>query len=379
MLVHPGIQRLFGGKPKLIKKGTPTPIPCNLSQSTGINPLKSNTEQHTNKMSTRPKTMRALLQPNIQEPRLIQTTLDIPTPDLNADEHLIRVRCVSPCANELNWLKNFPQPNPRTAIPCNDVAGTIVQAPENSPFRVGDEVYARTSFLRPGCAADYAIGVTDELTHRPKQLSWAASTAVPLSAQTAWQALFVQSGIGEFGSGEWTGKRVLVTAASGGVGIWITQIAKLVGATVIGTCGSRNVNLVKALGASEAIDYRATDLRQWALQPGNGVDLVIDCVGGKSLTDAWWCVKDGGVVISIFQPPEQVRPEGLGEKNVRSLFFIMEPKRAQLEAITRLVAEGKCRPIVDSIWPLELFDEAFTRLDGGHARGKIILDLSLNQ
>ncbi|PIG86600.1 zinc-binding oxidoreductase [Aspergillus arachidicola] len=305
--------------------------------------------------------MRALLQPNIQETRLIQTTLDIPTPDLNTNEHLIHVHCVSPCANELNWLKYFAPPKPRTQIPCYDIAGTVVRSPANSPFSVGDEVYARTNYLRPGCASDYAIAVTDELAHRPKRLSWAESTAVPLSAQTAWQALFVQSGIGSFESEEWKGKRVLVTAASGGVGIWITQIARL------------------ELGANEVIDYRQTDLRAWAQAPGNQVDVVVDCIGGKSLADAWWCVKDGGVLVSIYQPPKQVRPEELGEKSVKSLFFVMEPKREHLEAITKLVEVGKCRPVVDSIWPLELFEEAFARLDGGHARGKIILDLSLNQ
>ncbi|OGM47909.1 zinc-binding oxidoreductase [Aspergillus bombycis] len=304
--------------------------------------------------------MRALLQPSSQETRLIQTTLGTPVPDLNANEHLIRVHCVSPCANELNWLKYFAPPKPRTQIPCYDIAGTVVKSPAHSPFSVGDEVYARTNYLDP-------------------TLSWAESTAVPLSAQTAWQALFVQSGIGDFGSDGWKGKRVLVTAASGGVGIWVTQIARLVGATVVGTCGSRNVDFVKGLGASEVIDYRKTDLRAWAQEPGSPVDVVVDCVGGKSLADAWWCVKDGGVVVSIFQPPEQVRPEGLEEKRVKSLFFIMEPKREHLEAITKLVEAGKCRPAVDSIWPLELFEEAFARLDGGHARGKIILDLTLNQ
>ncbi|KNG91165.1 zinc-binding oxidoreductase [Aspergillus nomiae NRRL 13137] len=329
--------------------------------------------------TTLPQTMRALLQPSIQETRLIQTTLGTPIQDLNDNEHLIRVHCVSPCANELNWLKYFPPPKPRTQIPCYDIAGTVVKSPENSPFSVGDEVYARTNYLRPGCASDYAIAVTDELAHRPQNLSWAESTAVPLSAQTAWQALFVQSAIGAFDSDEWKGKRVLVTAASGGVGIWVTQLARLVGATVVGTCGSRNVGFVKGLGASEVIDYRKTDLRAWAEEPGSMVDVVVDCVGGKSLADAWWCVKDGGVLVSIFQPPEQVRPEGLKEKRVKSLFFVMEPKREHLEAITKLVEAGKCRPAVDSIWPLELFEEAFARLDGGHARGKIILDLTLNQ
>jgi NADPH:quinone reductase-like Zn-dependent oxidoreductase len=324
--------------------------------------------------------MRALLQPNVQETRLIFTTTQpIPTPDLTNNEHLIRVHCVSPCANELNWLKLFAPPKPRSPIPCYDIAGTVLKAPENSPFRAGDEVYARTNYLRPGCAADYTIGMTSELAHRPKNLSWVESAAVPLSAQTAWQALFVQSGIGGFGDPAWKGKRVLVTAASGGVGTWVTQIAALVGATVVGTCSSKNVEFVRGFGASEVVDYRSTNLGQWGKEEGNQVDLVIDCIGGRSLADAWWCVKDGGVLISIFQPPEQVRPEGLGEKGVKDVFFIMEPNRDHLEPITRLVNEGKCRGVVDSVWPLEQFEAAFARLDGGHAKGKIILDLSLNQ
>ncbi|KAF7586650.1 hypothetical protein BBP40_008519, partial [Aspergillus hancockii] len=224
--------------------------------------------------STLPKTMRALLQPNIQETRLILTTHNIPIPDLTTDEHLLRVHAVSPCANELNWLKYFTPPKPRSPIPCYDIAGTVLKAPENSPFCVGDEVYARTNYIRPGCAADYAIGVTSELAHRPKHLSWAESAAIPLSAQTAWQALFVQSGIGSFGDAAWKGKRVLVTAASGGVGIWVTQIAALAGATVIGTCGSKNVEFVRGLGASEVIDYRSADLGAWGKEEGNQVDLV---------------------------------------------------------------------------------------------------------
>jgi NADPH:quinone reductase-like Zn-dependent oxidoreductase len=259
------------------------------------------------------------------------------------------------------------------------VAGTVVTAPESSPFRPGDGVYARTNYTRPGCARDYTIGTTDELAHVPKNLSWVERAAVPLSAQTAWQALFEQSKIGEFGaSDKWKGKRVLVTAASGSVGIWLTQLAHLAGATVIGTCGPSNVEEVRSLGADEALDYRATDLREWGQKSGNKVDLVIDCIGGKSLADAWWCIKDGGVLISIYQPPEQVRPKDYQGKDVNHFFFIMYPSRPQLEQITKLIDEGKCRGRVDSVWPFEQYDEAFKRLGSGHAKGKVIMDMSLN-
>ena len=327
--------------------------------------------------TTLPKTMRAILQPDANEKRLILTRRDIPIANYDAGEHLIRVHSIAPCAGELLWPKFFPPPA-RELIPCYDVAGTVVTAPDFSPFRPGDEVYARTDYVRLGCARDYTIGITSELAHRPKGLSWVESAAIPLSSQTAWQALFVQSGVGDLESGNWKGKRVLVTAASGGVGLWIVQLGKLAGATVIGTCGPNNVELVKSLGASEVINYRAVDLKTWGQVAENKVDVVIDCVGKKSLEDAWWCVKDGGSLISICEPPKQVQPEGYNGKDVKNLFFIMEATRAHLEAITKLVEEGKCRGFVDSVWPLEQFEEAFQRMDTGHARGKIILDFSLN-
>ena len=269
------------------------------------------------------------------------------------------------------------------------MAGIVISAPEDSPFQPGDEVYARTNYTRPGNAREYSIAVTDELAHKPTSLSWVQAAAVPVSAQTAWQILFVHAlATGENG-GEvdletakiaWAGKRILVTAASGGVGIWLVQLATLLGAEVIGTCGPRNVELVRSLGAKEVLDYRVVDLKEWAMQsPSNKVDVVVDCVGGKALQDAWWTVKDGGVVLSIYQPPLQVCPKGFKGDSVKDLFFIMQPVRRQLAEISKLLEKGLCRGLVDSVWPLEQYEEAFKRLDEGHAKGKIVFDLSLNR
>ncbi|KAL4779840.1 NAD(P)-binding protein [Aspergillus varians] len=328
-------------------------------------------------MTSMPDTMRAIIQPNPNSTDLTLTTLPIPTPTPNTPEHLIRVHAVAPCAGELLWPANFPPPTLRTFIPCPDMAGTVISAPTSSPFRPGAEVYTRANYHRNGAASEYTISVTEELAHRPKGLPWAECAAIPLSSQTAWQALFEHSGVGDLGSGNWDGKRVLVTAASGSVGMWVVQLAKLAGATVIGTCGAGNVEFVKGLGADEILDYRSVDLKEWA-GAGTGerkVDVVVDCVGRKSLEDAWWAVKDGGVVLSVYQPPRGGFPEGCDVKDVKDVFFIMEPVGAHLEAITELVEEGKCRGAVDSVRPLEEFREAFKRVDGGHARGKVIINL----
>ena len=327
--------------------------------------------------SSTPTLIRSLVQPDIQSTKLALAQTPMPKVHPDSDEHRIRVHTLALCNGELLWPKTYGAPKFRLKqmIPGYDMAGTVVEAPESSPFRVGDEVYARTDYRRQGSAREYTIVVTQELARRPQRLSWMESAAVPMSSQTAWQALFVQAGLGAIGTGLAKGKRVLVTAASGGVGAWTVQLAKLAGADVVGTCGPDNIELVRSLGADEVINYRAMDMRQWSQDEAKKGDIVIDCVGKKSSGDAWWTVRPGGAFISIFQPPDQMKPPGCERSDVRSFFFIMKPNREQLEQITRLVDEGKCHPVVDSVWPFEHFEDAYKRADSGRAKGKVVLDV----
>ncbi|KAL2811986.1 NAD(P)-binding protein [Aspergillus granulosus] len=334
----------------------------------------------TTKMSSTsiPATMLAITQPDPKSTSLRLATVPTPKPAPNTSEHLIRIHTVSPCSGELLWPANFPPSTGRDLwIPCPDMAGTVVTAPESSPFKPGDEVYARANYLRNGGGSEYTISVTEELARRPNAISWVSTAAIPLSAQTAWQALFVQTGLGPVDGDAWKGKRVLVTAASGSVGSWVVQLAKVAGATVIGTAGTDNVDFVKSIGADEVVDYKATTLKDWVKVSGQ-VDVVIDCIGRKSLEDAWWTIKDDGILLSIFQPPEQVVPQGYSG-NVKGRFFIMQPVREHLEGVTKLVNEGKVKGTVDSVWPVTQFEEAFKRVDSGKARGKVIIDFDLNR
>ncbi|KAL4793947.1 hypothetical protein BDV19DRAFT_365653 [Aspergillus venezuelensis] len=330
----------------------------------------------TKMTSTTPPTMRAIVQPDAYSTDLILTTVPTPTPQLNTIEHLIKVHAVSPCNGELLWPPHFPPSQTRTFIPCPDFAGTVVSAPDDSPFQPGSEVYTRANYFRNGAGSEYTLATTEELAVCPQGLSWTERAAIPLSSLTAWQALFVHCGIGDMHSGEWKGKRVLVTGASGGVGAWVVQLARLAGARVIGTCGGDNAGFVKGLGCEEVLDYRSTDMKVWAEALEEKIDVVLDCVGKKSLADAWWTVKDGGILLSIFQSPGDLRPQECEVKDVRDIFFIMEPNGEHLAALTRLVEEGKCRGFVDSIWPLEQFEEAFRKVETGHARGKVVIELS---
>ncbi|KAE9375130.1 putative zinc-binding oxidoreductase [Stipitochalara longipes BDJ] len=332
---------------------------------------------------TLPKTQKAIVQPDKPSTAVLMTT-DHPVPTANprTTEHLIRVHTTAITNGELLWTKNFGIPPEFAAlkvlVPCNDVAGTVITAPASSPFQPGTGVYARSNYNRTGCAREYSILLTEEMARRPARLSWAEAATVLMSAETAWQALFIHAGLDARAGDGAKGKRVFVTAASGGVGVWMVQLAKWAGAEVIATCGSDSVEWVRSLGADEVIDYTKVDLKEWVSGEGKKVDLVIDCIGRKSLEDAWWVVKDGGVLISIFQPPEQMRPIGV-EGNIRNLFFVMSSNGEQLQKVTELIESGVVGKVaLDSVFPLGRFQEAFKKLESGKTRGKVVLDLGVN-
>lgn len=268
----------------------------------------------------------------------------------------------------------------RVAIPCYDFAGTVVLAPPNSSFQPGTEVYTRTPGGKTGNGREYTIAETDELARKPKNLGWEEAASVPISAFTAWQALFDHGGLkkgwkDEEGKKENGGKRVLVTAAAGGVGSWVLQLARLAGiGEIIAVAGPDNMEFVKELGATEVVNYKDISLGEWA--KGNlKVDLVVDMVGGQTLSDAWFAVKDGGKILGVNDVPEGRRPKEEGPKNVTSHFFIMEALGWQLEQITGLIEKGEVRPVVDSVWDIEEFKEAFAKVDSGHSRGKVVIKI----
>ncbi|KAI9856689.1 MAG: hypothetical protein M1813_008836 [Trichoglossum hirsutum] len=334
------------------------------------------------------QTFRTIIQPDANSTTLTLAHLPAPIPTPSSDEHLIRIYATAPCSGELLWVANFPEAtNPtgnKLMVPCFDLSGVVVSAPADSPFPAGTEVYTRTNAARSGNAREYSIALTSELARKPKTLDWVHAASVPLSAFTAQQALFQHGGLAnwkvekeerERRNGT---KRVLVTAASGGVGSWILQLAKAAGVRdIVALCGTSNVESVKSLGATEVVDYKKTNLREWVKQDeaGRKVDLVIDCVGGKTLEQCWDCVKDGATLLSITDMPDLRKPADNKAKDVKASFFIMEPIGEQLNAVTDLLDKGVCKPVVDSVWEMEQYADAFKKLESGHAKGKIILKI----
>lgn len=146
------------------------------------------------------------------------------------------------------------------------------------------------------------------------------------------------------------------------------QLARIAGLEVVAQVGSaKNDEFVRALGALKTVNYKTTSLKEWAERDGPA-DIVFDLVGGKTLEDAWYSVKDGGTLISIVEPPDGRKPEGLKTKVVKNEFFIMTPDGQQLAEVSRLLNEGKCEAVVDSVWDLEDYEGAFERLNGGGSR-----------
>ncbi|KAI4153924.1 MAG: hypothetical protein L6R39_001481 [Caloplaca ligustica] len=305
----------------------------------------------------------------------------IPIPDPAKDDHLIRVMTTALCKGELDWPTHFPEvifsENPEGRIvPGYDVAGTILSAPPTSLFRPGDEIIARTRPTRPGNCREYSIARSEEMALKPANLSWAEAASIPVSALTAWQALFDHAGVQGFNDPESKQTKVLITGAAGSVGIWLVQLAKMAGLEVVAQVGNpENENLVRKLGAAEVINYKTTSLKDWAESSGS-VDVVFDLAGGKTLEDAWYCVKDHGTLISIVDAPGKWRPEQIKSKTVRNEFFIVANNSNQLAEISSLVNEGRLSTTVDSVWNFDEYEQAFAKMAEGHTRGKIVIKIA---
>lgn len=326
-----------------------------------------------------PSTMRSLL--HDQQTQTLRLA-SVPLPEPSATQYLIKPHAVGLTTGELEW----PRPEElRISNPGVEVVARVVTAPSpTSPFQPGDQVYGRVTYPQAGGAREFAVASDEELGLRPTSVSIAEAAAMPVGALTAWQALFEQFKLPPPDTDSTQTKpqtqlRILITAASGGTGIWAVQLAKLVGAHVVATCGPSNVDFVRGLGADDVLDYRTTSIQTWVHEdPSRKVDLVLDCAGTTALEQAWHAAKDGGHVLTIVPPADMVwkwvldRPDGVSA-SVSGTFFIMHPSGEQLARIAQLADQGRVRAVVDSVWHFNDYQKAFDRLATGHTRGKVVL------
>jgi NADPH:quinone reductase-like Zn-dependent oxidoreductase len=327
-------------------------------------------------MAQKPEDLSTLTKAIHHEPQTHKVTLTThSTPTPTPTQYLIRVHAFGITKGELLWPEPCTLPFP---IPGFDVSGTILTSPSpTAKYKPGTRVYALTGFERPANAREITVVEESEIAAMPEGICFEDAAAVPMSAETAWQGLFVQGGLkGEEEAEENAEKRVLIIGASGAVGIWAVQLAKWAGVgLVIGVCGTNNVEFVKSLGADEVIDHREVGVGSWVEKGGerSKFDIVIDGVGGDTLKEAWTAPKKDGLLLSITQPVDGMRPETGVSDGVTGTFFIVDPNGDQLRQITGMIEKSKVKPIVDSVWKLDDFEKAWERLESGRARGKVIL------
>ena len=277
-------------------------------------------------------------------------------PTLGPGDALVRVRTAALTRDELDW-----KADQLPAIPSYELCGVVnATAGDVDSNLVGSVVFALTAFERDGVASDFAAVPAKLLAPVPAGLDDAKAAALALPGLSAWQMLFDHGGMEK-------GDRVLVLGAAGGVGQFVTQLARLNGAFVIGTASSRSRELALELGAHEVID----PVDQAALNPLSEVDRIMDTVGGDLVARASTRLRSGGRLVSVAE-----EPTGLDDKSVTASYFVVEPNAEQLGELGRLAGVGDLRVAVDSVFPLEAAKEAFERVQSTGKRGKVVLRIS---
>lgn len=288
---------------------------------------------------------------------------DAPIPEPSEQQLLIRVKAVG--VNPVDWkiregaLRSMVENKLPHVLGC-DVAGIVDAVGDGvSNFRPGDPVYGYTALNRDGGYAQYVVATDTEIAHKPRILDFLEAAAIPVGALTSWQAL------NDFGKLE-EDEKILIHAASGGVGSLAAQIAKAKGAYVYGTASGKNAEFVKGLGVDEFIDYTTQRFEDVA----KGVDVVFDTIGGETQTRSFAVLKKGGRLVSIVEPPSQ---ELAQEHGVTAGFVAVQPNGNQVERMSQLFAQGKLKPHVAKVLPLSEARQAHEMSQEGHVRGKIIL------
>ncbi len=305
-------------------------------------------------------------------------------PVIADDQLLVTVEAAS--VNPLDWHFMRGKPYimrfqagigaPKSPAMGVDFAGTVVAVGARvTRFKVGDAVFGGAD----GAFAQYvSIGEGKSVVPKPANVSFQDAAALPIAAITALQSLRDKGGLKP-------GQSVLVNGASGGVGTYAVQIAKALGAEVTGVCSTRNVELVRSIGADHVIDYKRDNFTQAAQR----YDVILDTVGNHSLSALRQVLKPGGAVLMVggsndedfLGPLSGVISGALYSKFVseRFVFVLAQMQAKDLAVLAQMMQDGKLRSVIDRHYPLADAAEAIRYVEEGHARGKVIIDVAALQ
>lgn len=302
--------------------------------------------------------------------------VDKPAP--GEDEVLIQIHAAS--INSRDWRLMRANPffirlmgggllKPKNTILGADMAGRVEAVGRNvNQFRPGDDVFGWLSRHGGSTFAEYACAGEDEIARKPANLSFEQAAAVPLAALTALQGLRDKGNLQQ-------GKKVLIHGASGGVGTFAVQIARCFGAEVTGVCSTRNLDMVRSLGAEHVIDYEKEDFTR----SGQRYDLILAVNGYHPISDylralspEGMYVVAGGSMLQLFQAALQGRR---GSKTGRRKTHVVSLVQSQKDLVLmkELLESGKIAPVIDGCYPFGETAEAFRYFETVHPRGKVII------
>jgi NADPH:quinone reductase-like Zn-dependent oxidoreductase len=300
--------------------------------------------------------------------------IEKPTP---ADkEILIRVCAASVNPYDWHFMRGTPYlvrvfaglPKPKFAGLGADVAGVVeAVGPGVTQFQAGDEIFGTCR----GAYADYACAPESAVVRKPANVSFEQAAAVPIAACTALQGLRDKGHIQP-------GQKVLVNGGSGGVGSFGVQIAKSYGADVTAVSSTRNLDLVRSIGADRAIDYTCTDFTRGS----DRYDLILDCVGNHSPSALRRILSPGGISVGaggttdnwlIGPMARALHTAVLSLGNRKLVGLLAKANQADLTILADLMETGKVTPVIDRRYPLREAPAAIRYLEAGHARGKVLI------
>jgi NADPH:quinone reductase-like Zn-dependent oxidoreductase len=315
--------------------------------------------------------MKAVIQTGYGSADVIEMReLEKPTPA--EGEVLVRVKAASLAAGEyfgmrgspfiVRFFTGFPRPKKDFVVGLC-LAGVVEAVGANvTEFEPGDEVYGEGS----RACAEYAAVKQDRIVPKPPSLTFEQAAAVPTSAVTALNGIRDQAHTKP-------GQKVLINGASGGVGPFAVQIAKAMGAEVTGVCSTRNVEMVREIGADHVIDYTKEDFTQGEER----YDVILDNVASHTLRSMWNVLTPEGVIVpsSGHAGMGYIAKAALSAPFVKKqgATFVAATNQENLNDLTDLIEAGKVTPVIDRTYPLEETREAFAYLDEGHARGKVVI------
>ena len=303
-----------------------------------------------------------------------------PTPRDN--EVSVKVYAVSANAADLHLLRADPflirlssgLLKPKNEILGSDIAGRVEAVGRNvKQFKPGDEVFGDISAGGWGGFAEYVCAHEDALVLKPANLSFEEAAAVPMAAVTALQGLRSKGGIQH-------GQKVLINGASGGVGMFAVQIAKAFGAEVTAVCSTRNLNIVRSIGADHVIDYTQEDFTQ----NGHRYDLILAANGYHSISDYRRVLAPQGTYVMTGGATAQMVEAMLqgpwismsGSQKMGNL--LAKPNKNDLAFVKELLEAGKVKPVIDRTYLLSRVADALRYLEEGHAQGKVVITVAHN-